>query len=74
MKGEIDMKNNVKGIVGTISLISGFVLLVLMLYTLYDSFMNGNLFGHDPLVFFAEFIGTIITLRIGIDLLNNYHV
>lgn len=68
------MKNNVKGIVGTISLIAGFVLLGIMFYTLYDSFMNGNLFEHDPLVFFAEFVGSIITLYIGNEFLNNYHV
>lgn len=67
------MKKNAVGIIGTFLLLLGFVLLGMMFYTLYDSFMNGNIFEHDPLVFFAEFVGSILALGIGGELLNRYH-
>lgn len=71
MKGAIDMKKETKVWIGLIILFIGLFLLGSVFYALWQSF-HGHMFEYDPLVGLAKFVGSIICISIGGNLIAGY--
>lgn len=63
-----------KLVVGIVLVLIGVYLIGSIYYGLYDSFMNGNLFHYNPIIWLVKCVIGIILLPIGGSLVTRYKI